>query len=180
MRITLKNARTIGTYVNASLCRHPILAFALTRVPAAVIESQLLRFAEALPLLNRASVQALGRPLLARRHRDWKALDADFDLLLMLRDYRVAHMVQLRTLGDEAYAELESKYPTPFDFLDVVLDKLELLMDELVDAGFFDGTMGLSGTEFLDPPFTTEELKRLASAADALVVVRPPGSDAFP
>ena len=64
----IANARIIATFPSASESRHPVLAFAFNRVAAAIIERTLLRPAEAIdPLLHRASLQFLKRPVVVRR-----------------------------------------------------------------------------------------------------------------
>ncbi len=169
LRATIASARVISTYPRASASRHPILAFAFNRVPAAVIESQLLRLAEAIDLLDKAAIQCTASPLKRKAGRRDTVHDPDLDLLLRLRDYRVAHLIKLRSLADQAYDEMKARYDTAFNFLDVVLVKVEEVLGKLEDAGLFDHREGFASSYSVEQPFTGEDLDRLVRVADDLL-----------
>jgi hypothetical protein len=176
LRATIASARVISSYPRAAESRHPILAFAFNRVPAAVIESQLLRLAEAIDLLDKAAIQYTASALKRKDGRRDTVHDPDLDLLLRLRDYRIAHLIKLRSLADQAYDEMTARYRTAFDFLEVVLAKVEEVLGELEDAGLFDHREGLVSSYSVEEPFTAEDLDRLVRVANDLLRDEQPGT----
>lgn len=177
-RDELANAREISAFPGAGQSRHPILGFSFSRIPAAVIERSLLCLAETLdPYLHRASKQFLDRPIMVRGSRDWIANDESLQLLIELRHYRVAHPMRLRSQADRSFENMKAQFGDVFAFLEHILDKLEMLMRQLDEAGLFKHREGLGSLSEVVPRFGQEDLEKLVASANVLADLRAKDSD---
>ena len=80
-------------------------------------------------------------------------------------------MVRLRSKADAAFEEMKRRYSNAFDFLDAVLDKIELVIDELEGSGLFEPREGLVAGYDVVRRFTDDELRALIEAANSILAI---------
>lgn len=132
LRKEVELARVIARFPRAGKCQNAALAFGFNHAVPAIVESRLLRLAEAVdPFLERVSQAVLGKSLFTGKGRKRRPSDDDLHLLLELRSKRVAHRVKLKAAGDETFKEVEKRHGDIFSFLLVVHDRVAVILAAL-------------------------------------------------
>lgn len=169
LRKNVELARLIGRYPRAGECSNAALAFGFTHAIPAIIESQLLRMAEAVdPFLDQASQAVLGKSLFIGEGRNKRPQNDELHLLLELRSKRVAHRVKLREEGDEVLEEVKRRHGDIYRFLLVINDLIGSILDELNQAGLFAHASSWVTVSSIPRDFTLEDLDRLLDAANSV------------
>jgi hypothetical protein len=168
IRTKLHLARLIGEFPDKKTSKNPVLNFVFDHATTAIIEWLLLRIAEAITILNRASEHFLGQPLVVRHGRKKTSPIPEFERALELRDVRVAHRLanQART-GTALPASIVAQGGI-YAFLEGLLNCVAEALERLDGAGLYDGMDDFSASATAPLEFSTEDVKALIEAANRL------------
>lgn len=169
LKQSLHLAGLIANYPASKSSRHPVVNFAFARVGGATIASIALRMSEAVdPYLDRAFSRVFGESLLMKRGRDRVPRDPELALLMQFRHEMVAHRAKLGGFDGEAFASMLKTYKSPFRFFEVVLDRIDELISELIIAGYFEGAHLQAVSVYRPPEFTQSDVRQIVAAGNRL------------
>jgi hypothetical protein len=163
-------ARAIQGYGDPGSSRNPVLNFAFSQCVPHVIESILLRFFEALPLLDKAAREVLSRPVVTAYVRGNPSCSVEeFETAVTLRHQGVGHRVRLGEEGQKTVGSVIASYGSILNFLDALLDRTRELLEELDQAGLYGDYGEMEGaTRTVHNMFTTSDVAALVQAGNDL------------
>ncbi|MBI3761529.1 MAG: hypothetical protein HY260_06660 [Chloroflexi bacterium] len=166
MREDVLLAKTIATYSGAPASRNPVLAFAFSNAPSAVIDGTILNIAESMRLLEDAFVERFGESLFQGRGRHRRPKDRYLAAIVDLRDRAIAHRIEAG--AHDPWALLRSHgHRDPFVLLEASIRRVEKLVKRLRADGYFGG-ITMSTERRIPTPFTTADLRRVVAAANGV------------
>lgn len=166
MRSSIELAAELGRYPRKDECKNVLLRESFWFAIHGINYAAVVRLHELIdPLLNAASTELLGEPLLVGKGRDRHATIPEFEMLRRYRHALIGHYVSLEPEDKKVIAQLRERWGDVQNLLLQSLEHIDGIAARLKEKGICDGLPRYVNSEPIHQ-FTASDIDRLIAAAN--------------
>lgn len=155
-------AELLANFREKKKVTNPVLLFAFEQAQVAAPTWFMLRFAEAILVLDSAYFKVFKKRLVEKEGREYKSQHLELIHVMKLRDEFVAH--RMRNLNSTAWDEARKHFSDVYTLLKSTIELFRKVLDTLELNGIYDDVPNLSARLATTRPFTTADIEKVITA----------------